>query len=343
MPFDPILSSEYQPDKPVVGVGGFGEKVAKNLGYLNSLVGSLTNSDVPNGGFELDSDGDGVPDSWTWSAYAGGTISIGTTTPLHGGAYVKIVHPGGTGNGGGYIHSDYMPCSEFSPEIIHVLWRANVPTMRNKIAIRWYDAAKVYLRETPVYNNAANNPTSGTPMFFGALPPSSARFFRVALYGGIDNVDQAGTTYFDYVTRLPNPLSLVYPAQVGANISLAQQPISYDFWTTMLTFTTNIGTNLPCRIAVSPVAKTTYRVYPVEARLVVDGVAGTSTVWSEEEFIEKEVGFDLNDVTALGTDCEVTVSLQAKTTDAFHSGIIRVDWQRPTRAIHELRFPYEPQ
>ncbi|GAB4562280.1 MAG: hypothetical protein Tsb0017_20490 [Geothermobacteraceae bacterium] len=180
-------------------------------------------------------------------------------------------------------------------------------------------------------------------MFFGALPPSSARFFRVALYGGIDNVDQAGTTYFDYVTRLPNPLSLVYSAQVGDNISLAQQSFTDTAWTTKLTFTTNIGTNLPCRIAVSAEAKATHSSFPVEARLKVDGVADTSTVWSELTLTEKEVDFDLTDVTALGTDCEVTVNLQVKTPNHGYPGTIRVDSQRPTRAIQELKFTYEPQ
>jgi hypothetical protein len=73
---------------------------------------------------------------------------------------------------------------------------ASVAGMKNIVQVRWFDKAKVYVSTTDIYNSTAN-PTSASRIVAVAIPPSTARFWKLRIIGGYTDTDIAGTAYFD--------------------------------------------------------------------------------------------------------------------------------------------------
>lgn len=200
MAFISLDAGELVQDKPFTT--DLALQIKDNFDALNGSLTSLASSDIPNGSFEVDSDSDGLPDNWTRATYPGGTVERETTTVAHGEASIKMVHPGGGGNGGGYATSDYVACSEFYPVVLQMIHWATAAEMKNQVIFYWYTAAKVAcaVPSTTVYDSTAN-PTTATLLICGATPPATARFFKVRLVGGESSVNVAGTAYFDGAAR----------------------------------------------------------------------------------------------------------------------------------------------
>jgi hypothetical protein len=194
--FEPITAVEILAGK--FAKTSIFSKIRNSLDFLNGALGSLGVVDVPNGSFEVDSGGTGVPDNWTLSTYPGGSGSTDTVTPAHGAKGVKLVHPGGVGNGGGYWESDYIPCSPQAPQVIGVIHRASAAGMKNQVIIRHFTAAKTTISDETVYSSTTN-PTASTQLLLGFTPPTTGRFYKVKLVGGYTDTDVAGTAYFDGV------------------------------------------------------------------------------------------------------------------------------------------------
>jgi hypothetical protein len=178
----------------------FAQRIKDNFDFLygqSASTGALTN-----GSFEIDADADNVADGWTFTAYAGGTITRVTTDNAHGTACVKMVHPGGSGNGGGHATSDYVPIASLYSFVFGCIYWANAAGMHTYIHALWYDDDKVACSPTAsntVYSSTAN-PSNETQCIFAIDPPSDARFAKIRLIGGYTDADVAGTTYFDNVT-----------------------------------------------------------------------------------------------------------------------------------------------
>lgn len=187
------------PDAPTLNAPvkkTWGQKVLDCLLWLYGQIGSSSPDGIPNGSFEIDSDANGIPDTWEWHAYPGGTGAINTTTPAHGAAGVEMVHPGGAGNGGGYYESDYAAISEdISPLLLFFHW-ATAAGMKNIVRFKYYDKDKNYLSSEDIYSSTSN-PTTRTPFARFGIPPATARFLKVVLIGGYTDTDVAGTAYFD--------------------------------------------------------------------------------------------------------------------------------------------------
>lgn len=177
-------------------------KILDNFDALNGQIGSLASIDIPNGSFEIDSDSDGQPDSWTRSMYPGGTGGK-NVAPAEGAACLQIAHPGGAGNGGGYYDSDYILCSGELTERIGLLHWASAAGMRNKVEVRFFDSGKIYIGMAVLYDSTSN-PTSKTQLDLAFKPLLNTRFYKLRLTGGYTDTDVAGTAYFDAVTRAPN-------------------------------------------------------------------------------------------------------------------------------------------
>lgn len=198
MAFSAINTSEIQVKKPVTR--SLWQKVKDSLDYLNSLISGMGDNGVVNGSFELDADANGVPDTWTLSAYPGGSGAIDATVQAHGLNSFKFVHPGGAGNGGGYLRSDYIRCSQYKSEVLSLLLWASASTVKNMILIRYYTAAKVFISSTTVYSSILNNSTP-TAVLGGFTPPATARWFTVDLIGGYTDTAVAGSIWFDSVSN----------------------------------------------------------------------------------------------------------------------------------------------
>ena len=184
-----------------------------NFDYLFSQVASF--SGIKNGDFEVDSDADGTPDGWSWTAYAGGNANPeDIVTPINGDRSIKAVHPGGASNGGGELKSDYVACTGgIKPTLISLVHYASAAGMKNKVILYWFDEDQVALTagdiSTELYNSTTN-PTTKTVMFFGTVPPDDARFFKLGLIGGFTDTDVAGTAYWDDVILLEKPMPQTY-------------------------------------------------------------------------------------------------------------------------------------
>lgn len=173
-------------------------QIKDNFDFLNGALGTIASITIPNGSFEVDSDANGTPDNWIKTTYPGGSVTLDAATPGHGATGLKMIHPGGAGNGGGYIVSDYVPCAEVIPIILDLIHWSTAAGMKNQIIFYWYTAAKVACATTTttVYDSTAN-PTTPTKIHCGAVPPSTARFFKVRLVGGESSVNIAGSAYWD--------------------------------------------------------------------------------------------------------------------------------------------------
>jgi len=198
MPWNPIVNDEIAVKKPVRQE--LMQKIKDNLDYLYGNIAVTGGSGgVPNGSFEIDSDNDGIPDKWTRSLYPGGSGAYETTNPAHGAMAYRFTHPGGTGNGGGYLESDYIEITQLRRYFLCFVTWASASGMRNIVRIAYYNAAKTYLSAADVYNSTSN-PTSQTMLFRAFTPPSGARYMKVLLIGGATDVNVAGTAYFDCVS-----------------------------------------------------------------------------------------------------------------------------------------------
>lgn len=188
--------------------------IKDDLDYLYGQIGTISTG-LQNGSFEIDSDSDGIPDSWTRGLYPGGTGGFYTTAPAHGQKAYQFVHPGGVSNGGGYLDSGYVAVgSLITRNLTFIHWATNA-AMKNQVYVRYFDKDKIYISEAVLYSSTTN-PTSSTKFTRQYLPPSTARFIQVRVIGGFTDTNQAGTAYFDGVET-----EEVITGDRGAVISLA--------------------------------------------------------------------------------------------------------------------------
>jgi len=199
MAYDPITTAEIQVKQPVTQA--LMQKIKNDIDYLYAAQSPGWDIVVRNPSLEIDSDSDGIPDSWSRTLYPGGSGSFETTSPMHGAKSYKFVHPGGGGNGGGYLVSDYIEISQLMAPTQALGWLmySSVAGIKNIVQIAFYTAAKVIISSTDLYNSTSN-PTTPTYFIRPYAIPANARFMKILLVGGYTDTAVAGTTYFDYIT-----------------------------------------------------------------------------------------------------------------------------------------------
>jgi hypothetical protein len=199
MGYQAISDNEVAIGKPA-GLMLF-KKIKNNIEYLYDQIGSAgTGGAIPNGSFEVDSDNNGYPDNWTWGGYNGGTLDLVTVDGGAGSRSVKITHPGGNGNGGGTLESDYLSCAAGDIRSFSLLHWAH-DGLRNKVAAHFFDAVKKPLSEgyEQILFDTVYSPPTPERLILPFVPPAGAHFFKVLLYGGVPDEAQAGEVYFDDV------------------------------------------------------------------------------------------------------------------------------------------------
>lgn len=195
MSYTAITSAEVAQDAPLTTT--LMTKIKDNIEYLYSQ--SAQALDVPNGSFEVDTDSDGTPDNWTKNLYPGGALATDSTTPADGARAIKFTHPGGAGNGGGSLTSDYIPCSESETYWLRFFHRASAAGMKNIVQVQYYTAAKVANGAAVALYSSTSNPASWTRYVYQFTPSANSRFFKITLIGGYTDTDVAGDAYFDGV------------------------------------------------------------------------------------------------------------------------------------------------
>ena len=198
MGYEALTDAEIAQDKFVTT--NLMDKIKGNFDYLYSQSGG--GALPPNGSFETDTDENEIPDNWTRSLYPGGSGGLYTSAPAHGAKSVYFTHPGGSGNGGGYLDSGYIEVSQLqSLSLFYILW-ASAAGMKIQVYIRYYDKAQAYLSQVALYNSTSN-PTSAALYCSQFVPPSNARYIKIRLIGGYTDTDVAGTAYFDGLWLVP--------------------------------------------------------------------------------------------------------------------------------------------
>ncbi len=194
-------------DKPSAGDAtrkALADALIDNDGFFNSVISSLSNTATVNGSFEIDSDLDGQPDEWTRTLYAGGTGALDSTESSHGGKSYKFVHPGGGGNGGGYVESgDYFEVSTQRKLLLQWQMKSSVAGIKNLVEVRFFDRTKAFLSSTTAYTSTAN-PTAWTVTSAAVTVPALARYAKMRFTGGDSSNTTAGSTWFDDILLLQN-------------------------------------------------------------------------------------------------------------------------------------------
>lgn len=201
MSYQAITTDEVTGDKP--GTDSLFLKIKNNFDYLYSLAGDVI--DIPNGTLEIDADADGIPDNFTRSLYSGGSGAFDTTTPAQGAKAYKFTHPGGAGNGGGYLETGYLPISEYISPKVQFKLKASVAGMKNIVRVRYFDKGKVDLSADEDIYSSTSNPTSWTSYTKWGVPPANARYIKIQFIGGYTDTDVAGDIYFDDLHYDPLP------------------------------------------------------------------------------------------------------------------------------------------
>lgn len=177
------------------------ELIKEWIDYLNGQTGGVVG--VPNGSFEIDADDDGDPDNWDTTPYAGGAVSLETTSPIEGAASLKFAHPGGASNGGGYADSEFIECSSARPFILGMVHYSSAAGMKNKVTVRFFDKGQVDLSADDTVYESTTNPTSAHNILMAVSPPAPAKYFKIRLIGGFTDTDVAGNAFFDQITIQP--------------------------------------------------------------------------------------------------------------------------------------------
>jgi hypothetical protein len=225
MAWDPLTTAEIASGKAVTTT-----KITKIKDCLEYLYGegALLKGSIPNGGFELDADSDGIPDGWTQSLYAGGSATFDTAAPMEGMQSYKYVHPGGTGNGGGTLTSDYLECSEYVLYTLYALHYTSVTGIKDKIQVQYYTKAKVANGSAVDLYNSTACATAPEKLFMPFKPTANSRYLKVVLTGGHTDATIAGNSFFDDInvekTVTPIVKRCATTLTKSASISLTDVP-----------------------------------------------------------------------------------------------------------------------
>lgn len=208
MGYSAITASEIAIKKPITNA--LWTKVKDNFDAIYGLLAPGAGFfGVPNFSMEIDADSSGVPDGWAKGLYPGGAGVFDTTTPYHGAAAFKFTHPGGAGNGGGYLTSDYIEISDAISPLVQFATKSSAAAMKNQVYMAHYDKAKSLLSEELLWSSTSN-PADWTHYTVWAQPPTGARYAKLALIGGYTDTDVAGDAYFD--VGLVDPFPKIIPA-----------------------------------------------------------------------------------------------------------------------------------
>jgi len=152
---------------------------------------------ITNGGFELDDDGDTVPDGWTETVNTGGTVAFDTSAPMEAAQGMKFTS---TGTGGGNLVSTaFIPVDDLYTYKIEFSINSSVADILNIVKVEWFTAAKATISTTTAYTDAATNPTSDTKKSISLTPAASARYAKITVIGADPSDATSGNVVYDNI------------------------------------------------------------------------------------------------------------------------------------------------
>lgn len=194
-----------------LGAGYTGGAVQNhNHDGVNSALVPVGPNLLRNGSFEDDTAG------WNVTQYAGGTVAISTTNPLHGAKSLAFTSTVLANGGGDAVSGEHLPVVEGNEYAFNGVVKASVANVSCKAEMIWYDSAKSQISASTVYSST-NTPTAITSIGTSVKAPANARWMRAKITGGVPNTGTAtGTVYFDGMLACAGPGFVAAPGLYNA-------------------------------------------------------------------------------------------------------------------------------
>jgi len=172
-------------------------------GQIDNILPSAASGNLlPNSDFEVDDNGDGVPNGWDVTTYSGGSQSLDTSTFATGSKSVKFTSTS-VANGGGYLLSaNYIPAYEGDVFELSYLVKAANTGVSHAVQFYFYDSAGTLI-DSANTTQLSDTPTSWTRFSLVARAPANAAKLKIIMVGGYPNVGAStGSIWFDNVMLL---------------------------------------------------------------------------------------------------------------------------------------------
>lgn len=161
-------------------------------GVDSALVETGPNA-IRNGSFESDGDG------WTITNYTGGSHSFNTANDMDGAKALAITSTSTVNGGAVAVSNEYRSCIGSEKIAVKLAYKASGANISSRARVIWYSDAQAQISTSDVYTTT-NTPTAQTVATTVLTAPSTARFYRVELTGGVPGSGSGtGTVYFDGV------------------------------------------------------------------------------------------------------------------------------------------------
>lgn len=158
---------------------------------VNSALVEIGPNLLRNGSFESDGEG------WTITTYTGGSSGFNTANNIDGAKALALTSTSTANGGGQAINGQFINVTGGEAIELYLALKASVANVSSKVEVIWYDSAQAQISATDLYVST-NTPTVNTPLYLGDAAPSTARFCKVRLTGGVPGSGSAtGTVYFD--------------------------------------------------------------------------------------------------------------------------------------------------
>jgi len=197
-PLDSVLMTGIAHDlihlREWVGAGFFAGAVQDhNHDGANSALIEIGPNYQRNGSFETNLSG------WTITTYTGGTVALNTANDLDGASSIGFTSTSTANGGGDALSAAFFTVTGGRSYAVSAIQRASVADISSKIEILWYDDAQSQIGSSVLLTTTVT-PTIATLRSYQIQAPSTARFAKVRVMGGVPGAGSAtGTIYFDGV------------------------------------------------------------------------------------------------------------------------------------------------
>ena len=157
---------------------------------------------LKNPSFEVDLNGDDIPDMWTWAGDA--TKDIPANESAEFGQKCFQITASADGETGSLINNEYLQCGPSEPVCLEFSLKAADADIAQKIEFYWFglDNGGTIIplsagdEFSVVYDKSAGNPTAWVRQIVSVLPPATARFFKIK-FSSTGTASGTGLTSWD--------------------------------------------------------------------------------------------------------------------------------------------------
>ena len=162
----------------------------------SDTISDQEGNQLVNGSFEIDTDGDNLPDGW--DVTQNGTVAFDTSDVNHGGQSLKFTSIGAAG-GGEIVSSAFLNVVEARPNIfrygVKIDWTSG--TCRVVGQVDWYSEAEVFISTTTMFTNDYTGDVAWANPAVSVTPPTGATKAKLKIIGISDGITGVGSIWLD--------------------------------------------------------------------------------------------------------------------------------------------------